>query len=121
MRRPKSLMLRDLSCYYLGLTWGSVRAILLEVMERYIHTNCTYTEAYEPEHTYTFTGPCVKTKLPHRVTIPANELWELNQGGLIQCLKSLDSDDREFVKSGISPEGWRRVVADWGGHDEKSA
>ena len=102
-------MLRDLSCYSLGLTWGSVRAILLEVMGRYIHTHCTYTEAYEPEHTYTFTGECVKTKKPYTVTIPANELWELNQGGLIQCLKSLSAGDREFVRVGISPEGWKML------------
>ena len=90
-------------------------------MGRYIHTNCTYTEAYEPEHTYAFTGPCVKTGKPYTVTIPANELWELNQGGLIHCLKSLNADDREFVKSGYSPEGWKKMVDDWGGWDEETA
>ena len=103
------------------MTWGLVYAILIEVMGRYIQTDCTYTEAYEPEHTYTFTGPCVKTGKPYTVTIPANELWELNQGGLIQCLKSLNADDREFVKSGHSPEGWKKMVDDWGGWDEETA
>lgn len=103
-------MLRDLSCYSLGLTWGSVRAILLEVMGRYIHENCTYTENHA-EGTYTFTGPCVKTNKPYSVTIPGHELWDLNQGEPIMCLKSLDAGDREFANTGISPEGWDLIFA----------
>ena len=105
-------MLNNLKSHTLGLTWGLVRAILIEVMGRYIHTSaCTYTEAYEPEHAYTFTGPCVKTGKPYSVTIPSHELWDLNQGKPIMCLKSLDAGDREFANTGISPEGWDLIFA----------
>ena len=80
-------------------------------MGRYIHTSCTYTENHA-EGTYTFTGPCVKTKKPYSVTIPGHELWDLNQGELLQvALKSLSSDDREFVASGYSPEGWKQLFS----------
>jgi len=85
-------------------------AILIEVMGRYIHENCTYTENHA-EGTYTFTGPCVKTGKPYSVTIPGHELWDLNQGEPIMCLKSLDAGDREFAMTGISPEGWDKVFA----------
>ena len=112
--QPKSLILKDLQevkSYILGLTRGSVYAILIEVMGRYIHTKCTYVENHA-EGTYTFTGPCKKTGKPYSVTIPGNELWDLNQGELLQvALKSLNADDREFAASGYSPEGWNEVFA----------
>ena len=94
-----------------GLTWTVERAILIEVMGRYIHTDCTYVQDHE-NGTYTFTGPCKKTGKPYSVTIPGHELWDLNQGELIQdALKSLNADDREFVASGYSPEGWALLWA----------
>ena len=79
-------------------------------MGRYIHTNCTYIENHA-EGTYTFTGPCVKTQKPYSVTIPGHELWDLNQGEPIMCLKSLDAGDREFAMTGISPEGWKQLFS----------
>ena len=80
-------------------------------MGRYIHTHCTYTENHA-EGTYTFTGPCMKTQKPYSVTIPGHELWDLNQGELLQvALKSLSADDREFVASGHSPEGWKQLFS----------
>jgi len=27
-------------------------------MSRYIDTHCSYTEQYDPEHIYKYTGPC---------------------------------------------------------------
>ena len=80
-------------------------------MGRYIHTNCTYVENHA-EGTYTFTGPCKATGKPYSVTIAGHELWDLNQGELLQvALKSLNADDREFVASGYSPEGWAKLWA----------
>ena len=80
--------------------------IIFKVMrERYIETDCTYTQNYE-EGTYTFTGPCRITGESYTVTIPGAELFDLNQGLPIQeALRSLDSEQREFVMSGTSPKG----------------
>jgi hypothetical protein len=75
---------------------------------RYINSNCTYTEDHA-EGTYTFTGPCRVTGDDYSVTIPGHELWDLNQGEPIMCLKSLDAGDREFVMTGTSPKGWEQL------------
>ena len=78
-------------------------------MTRYIHSNCTYIQNYN-EGTYTFTGPCRVTGKSYSVTILGCELWDLNQGGLIQdALKTVNAEDREFVCSGTSPEGWKKL------------
>ena len=81
---------------------------------RYINSHCTYTENHA-EGTYTFTGPCRVTGDAYSVTIPGHELWDLNQGEPIMCLKSLDAGDREFVLSGTSPKGWEKL---FGGAEE---
>lgn len=68
--------------------------------------NCKYEESYDP-HVYTFTGPCVFTGEEYSVTIPAQELFQYNQGLRVQdALKSLSADDREFVTNGVSPKGY---------------
>ena len=80
-------------------------------MARYIHSNCSYVQNHE-EGTYTFTGPCRVTGKPYSVTILGCELWDLNQGALIQdALKTVNAEDREFVCSGTSPEGWEKIFA----------
>jgi hypothetical protein len=74
----------------------------------YAMNYCTCTETYEPEHTYTFTGPCMKTGKPYSVTVPAEGLYRANQGESVQkAFPHLSSDDREFLISGYSPEGWK--------------
>lgn len=79
---------------------------------------CTYTEKYEPEHTYTFTGPCLKTGKPYSVTVPADGLHKYHQGMHIQdAFPNLSSDDREFLISGYSPEGWALI---FGKEDDES-
>ena len=46
----------------------------------------------------------------YTVTIPGSELFDLNQGLPVQdALKSLDREQREFVMSGTSPEGWEKL------------
>ena len=87
--------------------------IIFKVMrERYIETDCTYTQNYE-EGTYTFTGPCRITGESYTVTIPGAELFDLNQGLPIQeALRSLDSEQREFVMSGTSPKGWVKLFGE---------
>ncbi len=73
---------------------------------RYADRFCTYTESQNP-HVYVFTGKCVKTGKIVSVTVPAQELYAYRQGGYIQnTLISVNADDREFLMSGISAEGW---------------
>ncbi len=71
---------------------------------------CTYEEMHEPEHAYRFTGPCAVTGKAYTVTIPGPDLFRLRQGVFIQeACPTLSPGDREFVLSGISPEGWEQT------------
>ena len=71
---------------------------------------CDYKEIYEPEHVYVFTGKCVVTGKPYTVTLPAQGLFNWNQGMSVQkAFPDLSPDDREFIVSGMSPEGWNQV------------
>ena len=87
-------------------------------MTRFIDTGCSYSETYEPEHIYTFTGNCVVTKAPYSVSVKGSELFQMRQTGSIMMLKSLCAGDREFLMSGISPLGWEKKYGDpdlvWG-------
>lgn len=77
---------------------------------RYASARCTYTEVYKPVHAYIFTGPCMVTGKPYSVTVPAAELFAYNQGGHIQdAMPSVKAEDREFLMSGYSPEGWNQM------------
>lgn len=74
---------------------------------RYAQSHCTYREVYEPKHGYIFTGPCFVTKKEYSVFVPAEELFAYNQGKHIQdAMPSVSKEDREFLMSGMSPEGW---------------
>lgn len=74
---------------------------------RYADARCTYTESYEPVHTYTFTGPCVVTGKPYSVTVPGPGLFAYRHGAYIQAaFPDLPAGDREFLISGISPEAF---------------
>lgn len=82
----------------------------------YIDTNCTYMEVYEPEHIYIFTGPCKVTGKLYTVRIPGSALFAYRQGAYIQdAMWMLQPEDREFIMTGISPEGWEQL---FGGDDE---
>ena len=79
---------------------------------RYIDSpKCKCTEIYEPEHVYTFSGPCQMTGEQYSVTIAAQNLFNFRQTDDIMVL-GLDADDREFVMNGISPNGWNRLFKD---------
>lgn len=77
----------------------------------YADNFCTYTESIENgEQFYTFTGPCRMTKKPYSVKVPGAALYAYRQGALIQnAFPMLSKDDREFLISGFSPEGWAQV------------
>ena len=68
------------------------------------------TEVYEPQHEYTFTAPCAVTGKEYSVTVPAAGLFRLRQGEYIQnALADLSVDDREFLITGITPDGWDKL------------
>lgn len=78
----------------------------------YADDYCICTELHELEHIYVFSGICVITKKPHSVAIPAKELYAYRRGGLIQvAMPSLSADEREFLMTGISNEGWKIIFA----------
>jgi len=82
----------------------------------YMHTHCSYTEDYaDGVHTYTFSGPCVKMGKTYSAKVVDSELYALNQGGGIMALVSTNADDREFLMSGHSPEGWDLLFGQEGG------
>jgi hypothetical protein len=63
--------------------------------------------------TVTITGECVFTKKPHSITVDADEFQTRrdNPDMLIQdAMPTTSADDREFLISGISPEGWNTMA-----------
>jgi len=75
----------------------------------YADNRCTYVEQFKP-HGYIFTGPCMHTKKDYSVFVPAAELYAYRQGKHIQdAMPSVKSEDREFLMSGFSPEGWKAL------------
>ena len=56
------------------------------------------------------TGPCVKTGKPYSVKVLSSELDSYLNGNFAQdAFPDLSSSDREFLISGISPEGWKQI------------
>ncbi len=72
---------------------------------------CSYTESRKDgEHTYTFSGVCVETGKPYSVTVKGTDLFRYHQGAMIQdAFPELSAGDREWLMSGISPEGWELI------------
>lgn len=72
-------------------------------------------EIYEPEHIYKFSGHCRVTGNYYSVSVPGQALFRMRNGEHIQnVLPDMSEDDREFLISGISPEGWDQI---FGGED----
>lgn len=73
----------------------------------YADNFCTYTE---DQAGYTFTGPCAVTGKLYSVKVSKNGLYAYRQGAFIQdAFPELSSDNREFLISGCSPEGWEQM------------
>lgn len=80
---------------------------------RYADSYCKYTENYEPDHTYTFTGPCITTGKQCSVTVPAEGLYKYRRGAKMQeAFPGLSADEREFLMSGLSPEAWDKAFSE---------
>lgn len=62
----------------------------------------SYEESYSPEHTYTFTGPCILSGQQVSVTVKAKDLFNYHQGTLIQdAFPYLTPDEREWMMTGM--------------------
>ena len=74
---------------------------------------CAYKENFQDgKHSYTFMGPCIQTGKAYSVTIPAQELYAYRRGAMIQdAMPSVKAEDREFLMSGYSPEGWKEIFS----------
>lgn len=67
----------------------------------------TVQETFNGDDTVTVTGRCIVTQKEHSVTVPAKGYYDWREGRLIQdAMPNVSSDDREFLISGTSPEGW---------------
>jgi hypothetical protein len=78
---------------------------------RYADKYCACNETFENgNHLYIFTGPCHITGKSVTVKVPADGLFAYRQGAFIQdAFPDLSKDDREFLMSGISKEGWDKA------------
>lgn len=75
---------------------------------RYALNQCS--KKINPNGTITFTGVCVKTGKPYSVTVLQSQLKEYLDGKSIQkAFPNTSADDREFMISGYSPEGWNQL------------
>lgn len=66
-----------------------------------------------PNGTTRVVGRCVVTDEVHEITVPTAGLNAWIRGELIQrALPTVSNEDREFLLSGTSPEGWRLLFGD---------
>lgn len=86
---------------------------------RYADNRCTYKKEFKDgKQFYIYSGKCMITGKPCSVSIPAEELFAYRQGSLIQdAMPSLSKDDREFLISGISKEGWSMAFGEPDGNE----
>ena len=71
--------------------------------------DCDPTPGNDPDNWVTIEGHCVVTKQPYSVSVLGEELYKWLEGKqLIQhCFNSdVSGDTREFLMTGISPDGW---------------
>lgn len=81
---------------------------------RYADAKCQYQETrVNGQHYYVYSGPCKVTGKLVSVKVPAEGLYAYRQGALIQdAFPNLSKDEREFLISGISKEGWEETFGD---------
>lgn len=73
---------------------------------RYALNNCSHK--LHPNGTITFTGPCLYTGKLYSVTVLQSQVQQCLDGAYIQkAFPNTSVDDREFMISGYSPEGWK--------------
>jgi hypothetical protein len=85
----------------------------------YADNCCTYEETLKDGvQGYVFTGQCIQTKKQYSVFVPGANLYKYRQGAAIQeAFPNMPREDREFLMSGVSPEGWKLLFS--GEEDEE--
>lgn len=74
-----------------------------------LKTKTTYGEDGLPNG-YELYRNCIVTNKHYSVTVTPEEIFDYNEGYTVQeAMSRLSADDREFLISGISPEGWSRT------------
>jgi hypothetical protein len=76
----------------------------------YVH-NCKLIPVPDKPDMIDVVGPCFVTKRPYTVRVAADCLQAyINGEGKVQDLfPELSKDQREFLISGTSPEGWNKI------------
>jgi hypothetical protein len=69
---------------------------------------------FNNDGTVTLTGPCIVTKKEYSVTVPevGYRQWATGNGHIQDVMPSVSKDDREFLISGTSPEGWAQMFGE---------
>lgn len=80
---------------------------------RYADNHCQYKETFENgKQIYVYSGPCHITGKAVTVKVAADGLFAYRQGAMIQdAFPDLSKDEREFLISGISKEGWDKIFS----------
>jgi hypothetical protein len=72
--------------------------------------HCTITPVPGNPSMAKVTGKCVITEKEHSVIVPFDGVEAYKAGAYIQAaFPRTSADDREFLISGCSPEGWEKV------------
>ena len=75
--------------------------------------NYRLTETYIGPNLVRLTGPCQVTGKEYSVVARPDQIAAWRAGKLIQnAMPELSTDDREFLISGTSPEGWKILFPD---------
>ena len=70
-----------------------------------------FLQVTKNDNTIVLSGNCAVNGKPHSVSVPAEEYAKYIAGHHIQnAMPSVSAEDREFIISGISPEGWKQVM-----------
>lgn len=69
---------------------------------------------FNNDGTVTLSGPCIVTKKEYSVTVPevGYRQWATGNALIQKALPSVSKDDREFLISGTSPEGWNAMFGE---------
>jgi hypothetical protein len=69
-----------------------------------------HTVTQNPNGSLTVEGKCVVTGKPYSLTVVTSQFVAWQRGALIQdAFPNLTDDEREILKTGITPEGWAKM------------
>jgi hypothetical protein len=76
------------------------------------------TPKFNGDGTVTLSGPCMMTMKEYSVTVPevGYRQWATGNALIQSALPDVSKEDREFLISGTSPEGWEMM---FGSEDEE--